>query len=759
MRLDKMGITNKKNLADKLLQKLQVVAKSSVAVKQKMGKIAETVASAMAADVFVCCLSFDNKYIECLVNYGLDDDVDDQWRTDEDVIGKIALDRQPVLINNLDEVYDNFVFGEELRHKNMKSFAGVAVMQWNRCIGAVGIFSKKELAYGDDDIAFLKTVAMFVSDMLSMPDVAEYIKQLQKIKGVTLKDKIKAVSLNKGYGIGQAVIHNGRRVITNIFAEDKEKELKRLQTAHKQMNDDLDSRFNAAKLGLGEHVDILEAYRMFAQDRGWYKKIADNIEGGLSAEASIERAYEDMWNRLSASDDAYLKERLHDLRDVANRLLSYLAGDVGKDSRDSADDIILVAHSMGPAELMDYDYSKIRGLVLEEGTPTMHVAIVAKALNIPVVSKVKNLLNEVQSGQKLAIDGNEGIIYLSPSQDVENNFYKKIAEAERLQQKFAELKKLPSVTKDEQKIGLCLNVGLPLDFAYVEKTNCDGVGLYRTEIPFMTSENMPDVAQQVAYYKNLMDVCGNKKVIFRTLDVGSDKILPYWGYKGESNPAIGWRSIRITLDRRAILRKQIRAFLLAAEGRELDVMFPMISNYEEFSEAKSTLMLELEKMKKHSKPLPKKVNVGLMIEVPSILYQLDNVLPEADFVSVGTNDLAQFVFACDRGNPQLLNRYDVLSAPFLRVMKDIVDKAKKYGVYCSVCGEMASNPIEALALLGLGYQNLSCSGAAFAKVKSMIRSVCQKEVEDYVTSLLDSPRESLRSQLIAYANDHAIEIY
>ncbi len=750
---------NKKDQADKLLQKLKNITKSSATAKQKLSKISKTVTEVMTADVFVCCLLVGNKYLECLVNYGLDEDIEDQWRTDEDAIGKIALDRQSVIINNLDEVYDNFVFGEELRHKNMKSFAGVAIMQWNRCVGVVGIFTKKELAYGDDDIAFLKTVAMFVSDMLSQPDISEYIKQLQKIKGVSVKDKIKAVSLNKGYGIGQAVIHNARRIITNIFAEDKKQEFERLQAAHKKMNDDLDNRFNAAKLGLGEHVDILEAYRMFAKDKGWYKKITDNIEGGLSAEASVERAYEDMWNRLSASDDAYLKERLHDLRDVANRLLSYLAGDFEKANNDSAEDIILVAQSMGPAELMDYDYSKIRGLVLEEGTPTMHVAIVAKALNIPVLSKVKNVLDEVQNGQKLAIDGNEGIIYLNPSQDVENNFYKKIAEANLLQQKFAELKKLPAITKDKQKIGLYLNVGLPLDFDYVEKTNCDGVGLYRTEIPFMTSENMPDVAQQVDYYKNLMDVCNGKKVIFRTLDVGSDKILPYWGYKGESNPAIGWRSIRITLDRRAILRKQVRAFLVAAAGRELDIMFPMISNYEEFFEAKSTLMLELAKMKRYSKPLPKKVNVGLMIEVPSILYQLDNVLPEADFVSVGTNDLAQFVFACDRGNPQLLNRYDVLSAPFLRVMKDIVDRAKKHKVYCSVCGEMASNPIEALALLGLGYQNLSCSGAAFAKVKSMIRSINQAEVEDYVTSLLGSPRESLRSQLIAYANDHAIEIY
>ncbi len=749
----------KKNRANMLLQKLRKIADSSVAAKQKIEEISATIAEIFSADILICCSLIEGKYLECLSSFGVSERLDEQWQTDKGIIGKIATEKQVTIVNNVDENYDDFVCAEELKHKKIKTFAGAAIVQWNRCLGILGIFSSKVSAFGDDDKDCLKLVAMFMAELWAKPDVAEYRKQLQKIRGETIKDRIKAVSLNKGYGIGFALLHNQRQMITNIFAEDKELELKRLQLAHQQMNDDLDSKFNTAKLGLGEHADILEAYRMFARDKGWYKKIAGHIEGGLSAEAAVERAYDDMWNRLSSSDDAYLRERLHDLRDVSNRLLSYLAGDFGKNNAGTENDIILVAKSIGPAELMDYDYNKIRGLIIEEGTPTMHVAIVAKALNIPVLCKIKDVLAEIRSGQKLAIDGNEGILYLSPSQDVENRFYKKIAEAERLQQKFAELRELPSITKDEQKVGLYVNVGLPLDLDYIDKTNCDGVGLYRTEILFMTAENMPNIAQQDAYYKRLMEACGDKKVIFRTLDVGSDKILPYWGYKGESNPAIGWRSIRITLDRRAILRKQVKAFLCAAAGRELDVMFPMISNYEEFAEAKETLLLELAKMKKRNLPVPKKVNVGLMIEVPAVLYQLDNILPEADFVSVGTNDLAQFVFACDRGNPQLLDRYDVLSAPFLRVMKDIVDKAKKYNVYCSVCGEMASNPIEALALLGLGYQNLSCNGAAFARVKSMVRSVNKAEVEDYVQSLLCSPRASLRSQLFAYAVDHAIEIY
>ena len=228
---------------------------------------------------------------------------------------------------------------------------------------------------------------------------------------------------------------------------------------------------------------------------------------------------------------------------------------------------------------------------------------------------------------------------------------------------------------------------------------------------------------------------------------------------GEENPAIGWRSIRITLDRRAILRKQMRAFLRAAAGKELNVMFPMISDVSEFEEAKETLMIELDKEKRRGTPIPSKVNVGLMIEVPSIVFQLEEVLKQTDFISIGTNDLAQFTFACDRGNPRLTERYDVLSAPFLRLMGDIVAKADAAGVYCSVCGEMASNPIEAMALIGLGYRNLSSTGTSFGRVKSMIRTINAEEVSDYVKSLLKSKKRTLRPQLMAYAYDHGIEIY
>ncbi|MDO4184030.1 MAG: phosphoenolpyruvate--protein phosphotransferase [Rhodospirillales bacterium] len=743
-----------------ILKQLRQITESSEDVAHKLADILKTIAEAMQADAAVCYAVVDKNYLDLFSTYGLEKTKNKRTRSrfGEGTIGQIANDKRSLALNNL-WMYPKFAAESELVGKDYKSFMGAPILQWNRTVGVLAIYHCAETEYSDVDIELLETIAMFLAEIMSSTEMSEYKKSLSKSRGLATRDRMKGVSLSKGYGIGTAIVHKRRQSVTNIFAEDKDKELLRLQVAYQQMNEDLENKFASTKLGLGEHVEILDAYRMFAKDKGWYGKIERNINNGLSAEAAVERAYEDMWNRLSQSSDVYMRERLHDLRDVSDRLLSYLLGENKKTKVIDDKDIVIVAQTMGPAELMDYDYGRIRGLILEDGTPTMHVAIVAKTLNIPVLSKIKGIFTEIHNGQTVAVDGNEGWVYVNPSKHVADGFRKKVQENIGLAKKWAALRNLPSVTKDKQKIGQYLNVGLPLDFDYIETTNCDGVGLYRTEIPFMASETMPDVNRQVAYYKDLITRSGDKKVIFRSLDVGSDKLLPYWAYSGEANPAIGWRSIRITLDRRVILRQQIRAFLQAAVGHELNVMFPMISDYAEFIDAKETLMLELEKEKKKGMPVPKKINVGLMIEVPSVLFQLDEILPEADFVSVGTNDLAQFIFACDRGNPKLLDRYDVLSAPFLSVMKTIVDKAKQYGVYCSVCGEMASNPIEALALIGLGYRNLSSNGASFGRIKGMIRSINCAEVADYMQNLLKSPRASVRSQLISYANDHGIEIY
>ena len=748
------------NKAMDILRQLRTITEGQDTLPVKLENIVRLIAEQMSADAASFYIAVDGSRLELFAAYGLNPEAQHRvsFRFGEGLTGEVAQNNRTL---NVADAWSHpkFAHKPELGEEQYKSFLGVPLIRWSRSIGVLSVQTREIREFSSLDVEILETVAMVLSEIVSSDEMAELKKGLSKGNNLNEREKLKGISLSKGYGLGTCIVHRRRQAVTKIFAEDKEKELHRLELAYGQMNADLDEKFASTKLGIGEHVEILDAYRMFARDKGWYKKIADNIHSGLTAEAAVERAYEDMWNRLSGTSDSYLKERLHDLRDVADRLQSYLSGDYGSIKGVNADDLIVVAQTMGPADLMDYDYSKIRGLIIEDGTPTMHVAIVAKALNIPVVAKIRGIFEEAKTGELIAVDGTDGYVYMRPSAVVQEKFRAKIAEKDRLQARLAELKELPAQTKDGVKINLYLNVGLAFDLDYIETTNCDGIGLYRTEIPFMASDVMPDVERQMGYYKELMDKAGDKKVIFRSLDVGSDKLLPYWGNVGEENPAIGWRSIRITLDRRAILRKQVRAFLRAAAGKELNVMFPMVANLSEFEEARETLLIELEREKRRGENVPSKVNVGLMIEVPSVIFQLDAILKQADFISIGTNDLAQFIFACDRGNPRLTERYDVLSAPFLSMMGEIVSKADAAGVYCSVCGEMASNPIEAMALIGLGYRNLSMSGSSFGRVKSMVRTMNAEDVEDYVHTLLKSQKRTLRPQLISYAYDHGIEIY
>ncbi len=754
-----MAAKSQKLKAVEISELLRKIICSKEPMSEKFNFIVSTLAKQMKVDAAACYLVVDDNYIELFSAHGFSKKLHNSisLKVGEGIIGKIAKSKCTMSVENIWE-HPDFLYRDGVEEEKYKAFLGVPLLRWGRTIGVICLYKKNVYEFNRNEISVLEALSMCLADWAGSDEMREYKNKFINQKGQSSKLYHKGTSLSGGYGYGPAIMHRRRQVVKKIFAEDKQEELQRLTDSHTKMNADLDEKFAVSKLGMGEHADILDAYRMFAKDKGWFNKMAAHIDGGLTAEAAVERAYEDMWNRLSGTQDSYLKERLHDLRDIADRLLNYLSGDTREFVAKDMENIVIVAQTMGPADLMDYDYHKISALVLEDGTATMHVAIVAKALGIPVVSKIKDLYKDIKNGDILAVNGEEGKVFVNPPQKIIDAFEKKLLERKILLEQMAEMRKLPSKTLDKKLIKTYINVGLDFDLEYIDSTNCDGIGLYRTEIPFMTAEKMPDVEHQFMYYKKLMDKAANKKVVFRSLDVGSDKLLPYWTYSGEENPAIGWRSIRITLDKRAILRQQMRAFIRAAAGKELNVMFPMIANLAEFRDAKETLMLELDKEKRLGNNVPKRVNVGLMIEVPSVVFQLDEILKEADFISVGTNDLAQFTFACDRTNNRLADRYDVLSAPFLRILQKIINKAKEYGVLCSVCGEMASNPIEAMVLLGLGYRNLSISGASFNKIKKMIRSVDTQKVADYVNLLLNSNQKTFRPQLIAYANDHGIDI-
>jgi len=558
------------------------------------------------------------------------------------------------------------------------------------------------------------------------------------------------------------VLHEPRVVITNYIAEDLPKELKRLDSAILKLRSDLDRMLERGDVAEGgEHRDVLEAYRMFANDQGWQHKLHEAVATGLTAEAAVERVQSDTRARMLRSTDPYLRDRLHDLEDLGHRLMRQLVGQDHAPSREQLpDNAILIARSMGPAALLDYDRKRLRGLVLEEGTANSHVSIVARALGIPAVGEVPNAAGIADPGDAIIVDGTSGSIYIRPSQEIQSAYGERVRFRARRQEQYRELRDKPCVTRDGQPVDLMINAGLVIDLPHIDDTGSSGIGLFRTELQFMVGQSLPRTSEQLALYRAVLDAAGDKPVTFRTLDIGGDKALPYMDTIVEENPALGWRAIRLGLDRPGLLRGQIRALLRAASGRYLRVMFPMISQVDEFDQAKLVIERELTYLRQHGHTLPERVDVGTMVEVPALLYQMDELLKRVDFISVGSNDLFQFLFAVDRGNSRVSERFDTLSAPILRALRDIARKANAAGKSVSLCGEMASQTLGALVLIALGYRSLSLSATAHGPVKALILDLDAKKAEAMIMPLLDAPAGSvsIRAKLMEFAEAEGLSL-
>src|SRR5919109_4234048 len=569
-------------------------------------------------------------------------------------------------------------------------------------------------------------------------------------------------ALNDGIALGHVVLHEPRVVITNFIADDVPKELKRLEAAIETMRSDLDLLLERGEVADGgEHREVLEAYRMFAYDRGWVHRLEEAVATGLTAEAAVERVQSDTRARMLRATDPYLRERLHDLDELANRLMHQLLGQDYAPARDRLpENAIIVARSMGPAALLEYDRKRLRGLVLEEGGPNSHVAIVARALGIAAVGEIENATGLADPGDPIIVDGAAGDVHVRPSPDMEAAYVERVRLRARRQLQYLALRDKPCVTKDGEKIELMINAGLPVDLPHIEDTGAVGIGLFRTELQFMVAPSFPRTAEQFSLYRAVLDAAGDKPVTFRTLDIGGDKVLPYMRNVEEENPALGWRAIRLGLDRPGLLRSQIRALLRAAAGRDLRIMFPMIATVEEFDEAKALVERELTHLRRHGHKLPERVEIGTMLEVPSLLYQLDELLERVDFLSVGSNDLVQFFYAADRSNKLVADRFDVLSVPILRALKAIVDKARAYAKPVTLCGELASKPIGALALVAIGYRGLSLSPSAVGPVKAMLLDLDARKAAALIEPLIQSPAGSLqvRERLKAFASEQGLQI-
>ena len=743
----------------RLLRRLRGIMAGSDAAQERLDQIVRVVAAEMVAEVCSAYVMRAGEVLELFATEGLRPEAvhRTRLRVGEGLVGRIAATARPLALADA-QAHPDFAYRPETGEEIYHSLMGVPVLRGERVLGVLLIQNRTRRQYSEDEVETLQTIAMIVAELVASGELVNPHEMAESRSGASLPMRLGGLRLNPGLAVAPALLHEPHVVIRYIVAEDVETEERRLRDAVAAMQQGIDQLVDATSgLGPGEHREILETYRMFATDRGWLARMTEAVRSGLTAEAAVQKVRDETKSRLMQITDPYLRERLYDLEDLANRLQQYLIGPPAA-AAECPTEFILVAEAMGPAELLDYANRRIRGLVLEEGSPTMHVAIVARALEIPVIGRVAGATRVIEQGDVVVIDGDNGSVLIRPRADIRQSVEAAVASRTRRRAYYETLREVPAVTRDGVAVELLLNAGLLLDVAQLETTGAAGIGLFRTEIQLLARNTFPDAAEQTAFYRRAYEQAGERPIVFRTLDIGGDKVLPYLPKAAEDNPAMGWRAIRIGLDRPAMLRRQLRALLRAAAGRELCVKFPMISEVAELDAARRLLDQECARIAAEDGAGPRSVSVGVMLEVPALLWQLPALLRRVDFLSVGTNDLAQFVFACDRSNPLLAERYDLLSPPMLALLRHLVRECAAAGRTLSICGEMAGNPIEAMVLIALGFRRLSMAATAIGPVKTMIRSLDAGALERYLDEISDRPDHSLRSWFEAYARDHAVAL-
>jgi phosphotransferase system enzyme I (PtsP) len=747
------------NAAREILTGLHQLMARRGSAQAKLDLTVDLIAEAMQSEVCSIYLLRDG-VLELFATHGLNKEAVHVTRLalGQGLVGTIAAEGR---ILNLAEAstHPAFAYRPETGEDRFHSLAGVPIIFRERGVGVLAVQHADPRAYAEVEIEALQTVAMVLSELIAGARLVDGADR----RGGTRDGMIRLAGLKlvAGMARGQAVFHQPRVVVEHTVADDPELERNRVISAFGKMRTQIEHMTREAEFGTaGEHHEILETYKMFAYDEGWVRRINLAIDSGLTAEAAIERVQQRTRARMLEIDDPLLKERMHDLEDLSNRLMRIVSGRMGTAAQTGLPgDSVLIAKNLGPAELLEYDRRRLKAVVLEEGSLTAHVTIVARAMGVPVIGRVKDIAHLAAEGDQLLVDGNQGSLVVRPTRAVTIAFDNRAVMGQKRRAEFAAIRVLPPITRDGLRATLMVNAGLAEDAASLDATGADGIGLFRTEFQFLVSAALPGRDAQYRLYRQVLDSAGDRPVVFRTVDIGGDKALPYLTdvIDEAENPAMGWRALRLSLDRSTLMKAQARALIEAAEGRVLRVMFPMISEPWEYEEARALFEAQVEWVKAR-RPGPARIEYGAMLEVPSLAEMLDLLLPRVDFISIGTNDLTQFLFAADRADPRLAMRYDWLSPAILRFLRRVAREAAAAGVPVRICGEMGGRPLEAMALMGIGINNFSITPAAVGPVKAMIRSLDAAAVRRKVEALLAKPPRDMRKTLTDWAKRHSIAL-
>ena len=756
-----MPVTSAVSAARMILTRLHDVMASRSHVQAKLNTVVEVIGEGLDSEVCSIYLLREGM-LELFATKGLAQEAVHVTRmgVGEGLVGTIA---QNIETLNLAEAtaHPDFSYRPETGEEKYHSFAGVPIVRRERAVGVLCVQHAESRRYDEVEIEALQTVAMVLSELISnagLVDDEHAALSPQQTGPVRLPGLI----LVKGLAMGAAVYHQPRITIEHVMAEDRDAELQRVYLAFDKMREQIDRMASQAEFGVGgEHEEVLQTYKMFAYDEGWSRRIIEAIDSGLTAEAAIERVQQRTRMRMRQIDDPLLADRMHDLEDLSNRLLRIVSGQMGTAaSQGLRGDTILIARNLGPAELLEYDKRRLKGVILEEGSLTAHVVIVARAMGIPVLGRVRSLRGVVRDGDLLLLDADRGEATVRPIDAMIEAFDARFVKNKERAAAYAALRDVEPFTRDGTRITVMMNAGLRDDMPNLALTGADGVGLFRTEFQFLVSATLPARERQTRLYRDVLDSAGDKPVVFRTVDIGGDKVLPYLRHNNgehEENPAMGWRALRVALEREGLLKVQARSLLEAAAGRTLNVMFPMVSEPWEFDAAREVFENQRKYLKAQKKLLPEAIRYGAMLEVPALAEQLDVLAPRLSFLSIGTNDLTQFLFAADRANPKLAERYDWLSPSIMRFLKRVQLGLVGHPVDLTVCGEMGGRRLEALALLGIGVRRLSITPAAVGPIKELVRKVDLPEITEAMNQWLSNPPTSLRDTLAQWAAERGID--
>ncbi len=732
----------------KLLRRLRDTLAEPGKGQERLDRITHIIADSMRTEVCSIYLFRDSDTLELCATEGLKPEAvhHTRLRVGEGLVGRVARSARAVNTGDAPSA-KGFRFMPETGEEVFSSFLGVPIQRLGERLGVLVVQSREARQFSDDEVYALEVVAMVVAEMT---ELGAFVGEGSAMSALHQRPaNFRGGAGQEGVAAGHVWLHEPRVVVTNPVADDPEAERARLNAAVDELRLSVDDMLSAASLGDPEQAKVLEAYRMFANSRGWKRRMEEDIELGLSAEAAVEKEQSIARARLQTVPDAYLRERLQDLDDLSNRLLRILTGQGRETGAEMPDDPILVARNIGPGELLAYGRA-LRGIVLEEGSVGSHAAIVARALAIPLVIHAANITAEALNGDPILVDGEQGVVHLRPEESVRTAFMDKIAMQAAAQERYASIRDKPAQTLCGTRIAMHMNAGLMADLPSLQGSGAEAVGLFRTELQFLIRNKVPRRAELAALYSHVMDAARGKRVVFRTLDIGSDKVLPYMKREDEPNPALGWRAIRVGLDRSGMMRMQLQALIRAAAGRPLSVMFPFVAQLEEFAAARDHLLRELDREDRLNRPLPRSVEIGAMLETPSLAYAPKQFFELADFISIGGNDLKQFFFAADRENERVRRRYDTLNVSFLTFLENIVRRCDDTDTPLSFCGEDAGRPVEALCLAAIGLRTLSMRPASVGPVKHLLRRIDLGEVRGVIDAAFASGDQSVRPAVMEY---------